>query len=367
MSVMIDCIVRSNALEAENQEFIKEISEIVESNGFKCKSNKHTLVDLFEHTEFADFVFDRVTKEVTPLHKAAIRKLLACAKELATQTFGKISVERQERRSKAVEDGEIGEGDNTDQIKILGELLARCSQKAKSKDIHIETSKELSKQCGNMGATPHFMLPSSYGVNTMARELKKSRTIGIPHPFVRTSLSKFVPEWHNETCGDGFLLAPSVLMPTLTRWAMAAQANGMVPLNIGLAHADICMRAASEAREKGQHACTAAAYVELRQKALAEMCLKGASDFNIEQMLSTFDRETFEQACQTAETKTSNGCKHNAPSKYGRPISSAYKDVWHTGGHNESWSKNSTWSNHGQTKRQYDSQGKTWDNKRRKF
>ena len=84
----------------------------------------------------------------------------------------------------------------------------------------------------------------------------------------------------------------------------------MLPMHIGYTHADICMRVAEEAKARQKPTTTAAAHDQLLQKKMADMCVKGLSNFDPAHLMTTFDRELFEQACQHAEQKIANASKH---------------------------------------------------------
>ena len=281
---MLAAIKYSKAFAGEEETFLEEIVALAETQGYKCR-DEQSIHDVFGHAEFEDWDFSKAPQGTdSPVHKAAIRKLLQSAR-------------KNKNLSDDEEDGEVHTApEANEQLKLLSEAIAKCSGKAKSKEIHIETAKALKQECGNWGNVAHYMLPCAEGTNLMASELEKLKNKGIKKPFVKVTLAKFLPEWHNERFQEGFLLSPQVLMPTLMRWAMACQANNMLPMHIGATHADICMRVASEAKMRGKNIATAAAYDEIKQKCLAEMCLKGVSNFDPETTLANFDREAFEQA-----------------------------------------------------------------------
>ena len=307
--------------------------------------------DLFQHAEFEDWDFQLAKENLrTPVHKSAVRKLLQACKGGAKA-----------QQANEEEDGEIDSSEREEQLKLFSDTLAKCAGRAKAKEIHVETTKILKQECGNWGGIPYFMLPCSEGTNLMAAEIDKLKRKGIEKPFVNISLAKFLPEWHGEKYQDAYLLPPQVLMPTLMRWAMAAQANGMIPLPVGATHADICMRAAAEAKSKGKYATVAAAYDEIKQKQLSDMCLKGVSDFDPSAMLIQFDRETFEQACQLAESRMASNCRHGTADQW-------KSKSWSKGSGKGSWSQDKSWQHQGQ-KRSYDQVGKHWDasTKKRKY
>ena len=99
------------------------------------------------------------------------------------------------------------------------------------------------------------MLPESKATNFMAAEIAKLIEKGIDKPFVHVSVTHFSPEWYLDKTQEGYLLQPTLLSPSLMRWALAAQATGMLPLHAGLAHIDICMRVAAEAKQKNRFVC----------------------------------------------------------------------------------------------------------------
>ena len=75
----------------------------------------------------------------------------------------------------------------------------------------------------------------------------------------------------------------------------------MLPMYISYTHADICMRVDEEARARQKPTTTAVAYDHLLQKKIADMCVKGVLDFDPAVLMTTFDRELFEQTCQHAQ------------------------------------------------------------------
>ena len=310
---MLSAIKKLNVLPAEDEEVMTKVAEIAEANGFKPK-NEQDLVECLAHTEYDDWHIG----DAKPVVKASIRKLMSFSKQ---------------ESKKHMDDGEIFDrkpecGEN-DTLKNLSQLL---SAKDKPKVHHVETAKMLKDKCGNWGQTAYFLLPDSDSTNEMASALetisKKTRAT----PFVHCRVTKFCPEW--QSCDykhkDGWLLQPAIMMPALMRWAMAAQATGMLPMHVGCTHADICMRVAEEARRKQKQSTTAAAYDELLQKKLADMCIKGVADFDPAMLLSTFDREIFEQACQLADQKASQTNHYvpngNGPKGNGKGGMSFYKD-----------------------------------------
>ena len=353
MDLMLKCVSASNVSTGIGKQSLEEMCELLLANGLKC-TDEQTIDDILAHAVFEEFEF-KDKKVDTPFHKTTLRKWIA----IVNQRLGIVSATKSARTSiECDEDGEVAgpesDAEQCEQLKHLGDLLAKCTQKSKTKEIHVVTSKELQKHCGNLGNTPHLMLPPTDSVNAMAKELAKLKNLGIQNPFVKMSLQKFAPEWHTEQCADGFLLAPSALMPTLFRWALAAQATDMVPFSSGMAHADVCMRVAAEARKRGKNTCTAAAYDQIRQKSLAEMCLKGVPDFDAAKSLCEFDREIFEQAIDMAESKTTVSARHGADNKSWKPRSNAY---------NQGWQGASNWSKPGHTKRNYEQHGKPWENR----
>ena len=87
----------------------------------------------------------------------------------------------------------------------------------------------------------------------------------------------------------------------------------MIPVHVGYTYTDICMRVAEEARAKHKPTTTAAAYDRLLRRKMADMCLKGVAGFDPIALLTTFDRELFEQACQHAEQKLAiHGSKYSS-------------------------------------------------------
>ena len=290
---MLACIQATGLFKSEDEAFIREISEAAIANHFKCDGGK-SAKQVFADSEFSDWVFDDCPR--TPLHKQAIRRLLQECNKIADNAVAE---------NANSEDGEIC--DEHDGLKALSQIFRSSVKSSQTKMVHIETATELGKKCGNWGEAKHFVLPPSEGTNFMARELAKLKALNIHKPFVKVPLGKFAPEWCREAKADNFLLQPAMLTPTLFRWAMAAQANDMVPMHVAMTHADICMRVADEASKKGLGSLVAAAYDELKQKSMSEMCVKGAADWDPETILCSFDRELFEQACQMAEGKSSSG------------------------------------------------------------
>ena len=351
---MLALISKSQSLGQENDDCLQIIAAFLEANGFVHRGQQ-SLADLLGDAEFDDFDFNK--QDVLPLgpaHKSFVRKLLREAK----QGIGNASAGV---RSPIPEDGELSYENNeqNDQMKALGDMIAKYTKRAKSNEVHVETSKMLSQTCGNWGDAAYFMLPSPDGTNQMAKDLEKLREKNIAMPFVKMSLGKFLPEWHTEGYSEGFLLQPATLQPTLFRWAVAAQATGMLPMHVAMTHADICMRVAAEARSRGKHSTTAAAYDELVPKTLADMCLKGVSGFDPIKMLCTFDRELFEQAIQSADQRMFAARQHGSKSS-----SWDHKRNWQN---SDPRNAGSSWQHRGQTKRPYESGSKSWDSKRSKF
>ena len=357
---MLACVARSKVFGYVEEHFLQEIADLAQACGFKHKDGQQ-LEDIFKYSEFCDWDFSKASPDLcTPQHKLSIRKLLAAANKVVEPgeiaTAHETHSERGRREFIVAPEKTV---ESEDQIEMFGKLLERCTKRAKEKEIHIETANELRETCGSWGDATHSMLPASEGVNSMAKDLEKVRTLGVKQPFVRVSIVKFLPEWYNEKRADGYLLAPQLLGPSLARWAIAAQANKMVPMHVGFAHMDICMRVAEEAKIRNKHICTAAAYDDLRQKTMAEMCLKGVSGFDVCQMLTTFDREVFERACQTAENlpRTTTGKTH---------VAGQWKsDSWQK----DSWQQNGKWSSHSHQKssgkRAFEYAGKSQGKKQR--
>ena len=190
-------------------------------------------------------------------------------------------------------------------------------------------------------------LPASSACNDLAHELNKLREKGIAKPFVHLPASRFTPEWQLETFKVGYMLQPQLLMPSLLRWAMAAQSVGMIPMHAGMVHADICMRVAAEAKNKNKYSTAAATYDELVQTNIAEMSLKGVDGLDPVAMLCRFDRETMEQAFALAEKrmKHSNeghGSHHGQNRNHGQ---SNYKSSWGSSSQRDSkWQQKRSWN-----------------------
>ena len=207
------------------------------------------------------------------------------------------------------------------------------------------------------------MLPESKATNMMAGEIAKLVEKGIDAPFVHIPVTNFTPEWHLDKTMHGYLLQPNLLNPSLMRWALAAQATGMLPLSAGLAHMDICMRVAAEAKHKNRYSTSASAYDELLQSRTAELCLKGVDGFDPTAVFTKLDKEVMEQAFEVAEKRMKNGSAEHHGHKAGWT-------KWQDKGNwknNDSRGASNAWQQYGQTKRPYDHGSKSWDNKKRKF
>ena len=341
---MFELLKATKLFQSESNEFVKEIGTIAEKNGFGNEAG--CAKQVFRNSEFCDWDFNHPEIDVTlksPLHKRAVRTLLVFANE--TKTF---------RNVRPAEDGEVN--DEAEGLKDMQDMFRKCMKTSQTKEIHIETSRQLTQHCGNWGNAAHFILPKSEGTNLLAKELAKVKAVCGHKPFVRIPLNKFTPEWSKDMPHENFLLQPSILMPTLVRWAMAAQANEMIPMHVAMTHADICMRVAEEAAQKGKGTLVAAMYDELKQKMLAEMCLKGVSDWDPERELCLFDREIFERAVQKVEhmgqTKQSDSFGHSGKGKgsysgkgsYNKPYNSSYDRNPSKGSHGQSAHKNNSWN-----------------------
>ena len=338
----------------ESEEFIQIILRLAHAQGYDSAQGESQICQIFEGSIVSEWNLG--VEGVLPCHTAGIRKMLDLAAKGERPTIHHDNTEDGEVRAEDF----CGSTATNESMKMLGEMLMSCSKKARKEEIHVETAKALEKTCGVWGSAAHHMLPSSMSTNLLAKEFKKLQDLGIRKPFVRMSPVKFLPEWCNDKVGDNYLLQPFLLMPALMRWGMAAQAVDMVSMPVAAAHADICMRVANDAKLKGKHATTAAVYDELLQKRLAETALKGVSDHDPTVSLTTFCRETFDQACDLADLRSRSDqswkSKANWPSqgKWGQSKNDS-----------EKWGQGCGKRGREQSGKQWDN--KSWDHKKHKY
>ena len=310
---------QNDIFKGESLEFCQEMMLVCTHNKFVGNAD----LKEFIFAQFEDFDFNIEGLVVTGKHKAAIRRIIDFAN-------------KQHEKGQS-EEGEVNamSSEAEERLKLFSEIMDNATKKSKKVIIHVQTAQQLSKHCGNWGEALPAMLPSSEPTNHLAAELAKVSERGVKVPFVHVAANKFTPEWHLEKSNEGYLLQPGLLSPALLRWAIAAQATGMLPMHAGVTHADICMRVAAEARNKNKYSISAAVYDELIQKHISEMSLKGVDGLDPVAILSKLDREVMEQAFEIAASRmkpSGNGYQGHGQqghkTNWKRPYNASYDQKW---------------------------------------
>ena len=116
----------------------------------------------------------------------------------------------------------------------IGTQIAEAMQAAADKQpkkkqlVHISIQDHLAKlELHKLGPT---LWPKSMSTDKMATEFQSVKDLGVPQVFVHSDLKEFVPPWAVEIVKNkpGPYLTPDVWSAAFLRWAIAADACGMV-------------------------------------------------------------------------------------------------------------------------------------------
>ena len=113
----------------------------------------------------------------------------------------------------------------------LAEAMAEAMAKARkpAKPVHVDVMTKLSHT--SLESLGLGVYPDSRVVDDLATALRDQREQGAQQPFIFVSLSRFLPAWNLEEIGKELLLPPALWSAAYMRYALAADAVGMVRLS----------------------------------------------------------------------------------------------------------------------------------------
>ena len=133
----------------------------------------------------------------------------------------------------------------------------------------------------SLDSLPQEVWPAAKCVDHIASDLV-AMDDQCPVKFVYCSLIHFLPVWLLNKPSDGRMLLETALWsPSFMRWALAADACGMVKMSLSLAFHDICLRITNDQKQHGRAKYIAAAYDEVVRKSLAEKSSQGMTDISV--------------------------------------------------------------------------------------
>ena len=184
----------------------------------------------------------------------------------------------------------------------------------------------------------HDLWPKSNAVNFLANQRAALQEQGICNPFVHAKMKHFLPIWALEKPADLDNLHVNLWSPAFLRYAVAADAVGMVPLATSLQHHDLCMRITNEHSKTAKAAFLACAYDDALRNLVAEKS-KANWNFAGENVFSQIDRDVLDRTLAALDKSNWKSSKQWEPSWAQNKASGQWGQKRKWDDHNKSYSR----------------------------